>query len=362
MIRPLLFAILAAAALSSAAPRAAAQTITWDANGAVPPDGVFGVAANWDPDLVPTVGDTAIFNINDTYTVTLDANAAMDVLDVDAGDVSLVSDSATVRTIDLLTGAEDVEVRGGTLRVGANGMPVDLNVGAQLGIGNGSGEKSGTLIVSGTNSRLDASGPTTHSLGLFGQTGTLTFENTSQGTVDAQMNLGVSTVTSQGNLNVLSDADVTIASLNVASIDSSATGNVTVDGTGSTLTQSGASTLSVGSAVQGAGTLDVTGSGTFNSGTGAIAVGTTGAINIDTGGTFNANGPMTFDDGTINRGSTGNFDLGSGLTLTALNDAQIDIAGDYDLDAGTTFDLSNSADLAVGQSFDIGSSFAGGGG
>ena len=163
-------------------------------------------------------------------------------------------------------------------------------------------------------------------------------------------------------LQVLSGADLVIfGSLDVAENTSTATGTVTVDGTGSTLTQNGPVAINVGSASGGAGTINVTGSGTFNSGTGAIAVGTTGAINIDTGGTFNANGTMTVDGGSLTR-AAGNLDLTGGLTLTATNDAQIDFTGDYDIDAGTTFDLQSGADLSVSNFLDIGSDLAGGGG
>ena len=47
------FILLAAAfALHVAATPAAAQTRTWDANGTIPPNGIFSVANNWNPDFV----------------------------------------------------------------------------------------------------------------------------------------------------------------------------------------------------------------------------------------------------------------------------------------------------------------------
>ena len=85
-------------------PSTAAQTRTWDANGGNPPDGTFNVAVNWDSDLVPVASNTALFDLNNDYTVTFTADAVSDSVQVVAGDVSLVSDSATVRLYNLLTG------------------------------------------------------------------------------------------------------------------------------------------------------------------------------------------------------------------------------------------------------------------
>ena len=55
-------------------------------------------------DLVPVASNTALFDLNNDYTVTFTADAVSDSVQVVAGDVSLVSDSATVRLYDLLTG------------------------------------------------------------------------------------------------------------------------------------------------------------------------------------------------------------------------------------------------------------------
>jgi hypothetical protein len=70
--------------LALAAPGRTA-TVTWDANGADPPNGTFSVANNWNPNQVPVAGDTAVFSLDKIYTVTLTANAASDVLQMNAG-------------------------------------------------------------------------------------------------------------------------------------------------------------------------------------------------------------------------------------------------------------------------------------
>ena len=38
-----------------------AQFLSWDAGGASPPDGVFGVAANWNPDQIPGAAAAVFF-------------------------------------------------------------------------------------------------------------------------------------------------------------------------------------------------------------------------------------------------------------------------------------------------------------
>jgi hypothetical protein len=46
----------------------------WDANGAVPPNGVWGTGPNWADNSTPGNSDTATFNLANTYTVTFNAN------------------------------------------------------------------------------------------------------------------------------------------------------------------------------------------------------------------------------------------------------------------------------------------------
>lgn len=343
--------------LCALASTAFGQTITWDANGAIPPDGTFGIVNNWNPNQVPIAGNTALFNIADTYTVTFNANAVSDVVQLTAGDVSFVSNSATVRVYDLTTGTADLDINGGLLRVGAAGTPVDLNVGDQLDIGEATAP--GTVIVSGSGSRLDATGANPHSIGLNGQTGTLTFDTSAQGTINATVSLGVSGFdASQGNLNVQSNADLITASLNVGTSTSMATGNIFLNSSGSTLTQSGVSTLELGSSTGGAGTLTIQNDAEYTSGTGTITVNATGKIDIGPtgGGHFNANGDIDVDGGQIllDSESFDVFNLASGRTVTATSDGLIDFDQHYEIDEGTTFDIQSGADFDVDGYLDIG--------
>ena len=72
-----------------------------------------------------------------------------------------------------------------------------------------------------------------------------------------------------GIFNVESGATITMGALGVALLGGATTsGTVTVDGTDSSLTQSGAVFLTVGHAVDGTATINVTGGDTFSTGTG----------------------------------------------------------------------------------------------
>ncbi|MCI0335309.1 MAG: hypothetical protein L0228_19035 [Planctomycetes bacterium] len=329
-----LLAVLSVAILGSAAPRVHATNLSWDANGAFPPDGTFNVLGNWnDNTQFPTAGDTAIFNINNTYTVTFDANAASDVLVVGTGTVNFRSDSATIRTYNL-TGLSHMHVNnGGTLNIGSASLPVIVNVEGALGrlfVGDAG---SGTVTVDGAGSALHVSGADVHFLG-DGHTGTLTFSNASLGSISSLAVGSVPIAGTTGNLNVLSNADLTVADLLIGTNVSTATGTVTVADSGSTLTVTGVGVLQIGGSATGNfGVLNVNSGGTFSSGTGNVDINPGGDINIG-GGTLNLNGNTTVDGGSITR-TSGNLNLAAGKTLTAQNNAQINLGSSFDLSQGT---------------------------
>ena len=102
-----LFAVLVV--VGSAAGIATAQIRIWDADGVSPPDGIFGVGQNWNPDLAPSASDDVIFNIGDTYTVTLDDDEASGSASFLDGVVAIRSDSAgTVRNYTIGVGGLNV--------------------------------------------------------------------------------------------------------------------------------------------------------------------------------------------------------------------------------------------------------------
>ena len=126
-MRMLSWSTVLTVAFTFAAP---ATAIDWDGN---QPDGdgangTFGVANNWNPNQVTAVGDSATFNMNDTYTVTFDGNAASDEIEVLDGIVTFASDSAAQRVYTVATGAADAHISGGTLQIGTQANPIFVDL------------------------------------------------------------------------------------------------------------------------------------------------------------------------------------------------------------------------------------------
>ncbi len=306
----------------------------------------------------PAAGDLAEFNEAGTYTVTFTQNEASDQFNVRAGDVLFLSDSATLREYTIATGGADALVRdGGTLTIGSaiNTNPVFVNVSDLMNIGTGTGD--GAVTVSGSDSRLDVLGSGLSHVGLSGRIGNLTITDgaTANYGTNGTFRIGVS-----GNAatlgTVLVDSSGTLntghVELSTAVPSADGTGQMTVDGSGSSINQTLASAnLTIGApSGTGTGTLNVDNGGVFTTGTGTTTINATGTLNAGVigNGTFNANGNVNVDGGTINRGaSSSDFNLATGLTLTATNDAQINFIGEYAIDLGTTIDIQSGADFTL---------------
>ncbi len=178
-MRPLFASLL----LSVLASHALADTFEWTD----PNTGNFNDPNNW---MVtggagpppPSTGDRAEFNVMGTsYTVTFTQNEQSDDLRVRGSNVSFLSDSGTVRTYDVTTGVADAIVRdGGTLTIGSDpNRPVFVNVGDIMNIGTGTG--SGTVVLSGANSRLDVLGTGPSHVGSSGHIGMLVGRRAEEG-------------------------------------------------------------------------------------------------------------------------------------------------------------------------------------
>ena len=251
-----------------------ADTHTWDGNGASPPNGTYQTVNNWNPNSVPATSDTTQFNLSDTYTVAFNANTACYQLNATAGTVTFIS---APYTLDI---TEKLHVYGGgTLNIGASGSPAVVNVNYHLGVGTlAGGTGTGTVVVSGSGSQLNTHTTWLHAIGFNGQTGTLTYTDSSSGTITGQLYVGDSdSAPSHGYLNVLGGADLTTENLGIGVYNGAGAtrgdGMVVISGTGSTLTQTGASTLVIGASATGdSGSLTVSSGGRFNTGTGNIAI------------------------------------------------------------------------------------------
>ena len=127
---------------------AAAQLVTWDGNGASPPNGIFSNALNWNPNQVPGLGDTVFFSANDTYTVTFVTFQANGTTAILGGTVSWLSNSATTQQdgiVNLVAGG------GQSLTIGSSTKPVAVTVGAKILLGTGATSLDGTVNVVGAN-------------------------------------------------------------------------------------------------------------------------------------------------------------------------------------------------------------------
>jgi hypothetical protein len=306
-----------------------ADTIEWTN----PTNGLFETAANWNvvpPDTgmpPPGVGDTAVFNEAGTYIVTFTQDEASDQFSVTAGDVSFLSDTTTQRLFDLSTGTTDTLVRdGGTLNIGSDANPMFVNVGAQMQIGTGTGD--GEVTVSGAQSRLDVLGAGISHVGSSGHVGNLNISNsaTANFATNGTLRIGNSGIsTTEGAVLVDTGGTLNTGHVEIGTVDSDAMATMTVTGSGSSINQTLAGAeLRIGSTSGTTKTLEVATGGVFNSGTGAIDVNKTGLLNI-AGGTFNANGDVTIDGGTISVSGQ----------LSTNHPFQVTNAGRLELAAGT---------------------------
>lgn len=349
--------LLWAACIGYAAP-ARGDNLVWDANFAIPPNGVFDVANNWNPNQVPVAGDTVTFDLPATYTVTFDSTEASTSANVEESRVTFSSNNTTLRTYNLTGGiAPLLQVREeGRLDIGyddpAVPRPMFVNLGGFFNIGT-SGLNASTISVSGAGSRFDATGGLiAHKIGQNGTTGLLTFREEAAGTIGGTLDVAVDNSFGTGGfLNVLLDADLTVANLRIGTTASGGTGIVNVHSVG-TLTQSGASTLSLGASSGGTSRIDVDSNGVFSTGTGLITIASTGVLDVGstTGiGTFNANGDVLVDGGTIavDQSSFSAFRLASGKSLTASNAAQITLNGTTSLSGGSVFRVEGGSDVTM---------------
>jgi T5SS/PEP-CTERM-associated repeat protein len=212
-----------------------------------------------------------------------------------------------------------------------------------------------TVTVDGVGSSFNVGGD------IWGSDGTanVTFRNEATANINGGIGLAFGPAAGvSGTINVESDADVVMSHLQINNLvgSSDSSGTVTVTGTGSTLTQSGGAGLIVGRASGGTATINVTDSGNYTTGAGLTQVNATGLIDIN-GGTFDVRGDITIDGGSIVR-TSGNLVLAAGRTLTAQNNAQIDLGLNALLGGGTTWNINSGADLSASGQLDIG--FGGG--
>ena len=167
---------------------------------------------------------------------------------------------------------------GGSLHLGRNNTAVSLSAsgaGTQISAANplfASEWQAAVLLTSGANATLVA-------LKL------------------ADVNFGGASAS--GSLDVQSGATVTLGNLTAATVLADCQADITVDGNGSSITQTGASILILGASAFSSASLSVNNGGTFTSGTVGFTLNATGTVNVG-GGTATFKGPLTNNGGTVN--------------------------------------------------------------
>ncbi len=361
-------------------PSAQAANDVWDANGAIPPDGIWGTAANWVDNTVPGLNDTVTFNLPAFYTVTFNASPVnIQGLTVPTGIVTLNGGFQLA-----LEDGGDILLNGGALGLGTPGNPFTLYGGDSTTVQNGSivsvnhgshfGTGGGSLLMPDNGQIIVEASSFSSGITSIGSGGTSTItyrnRNTAPGSsgngslsTGGTVNLGVSSTSgASGTLNVESGASIGMGSLNVGS-GTAGTGTVNVVGGSDVVGQSLVSqqfgaTLTVGAATGGGvGTINVRGTvpgwgPRFTTSTGAVTINATGAVNVGTGsgyGSFHAGGNVTIDGGRLTSGPGGAFSQSLGKTLTIHNGGRATFGGDHRVETNTTV-------TGLGSRFDFDSS------
>lgn len=229
----------------------------------------------------------------------------------------------------------------------------DLLVNSSLDIGalGASGSGNSTLIADGAGTAVTVGD--TSFWGLTGTTTEVTFRNQATGDLTSVRLADSINDLAVGNLFIETGADVTAGSLRIATLGSSATGTITIDGDGSTLTQPVSVTplsIFVGSASgTGSATLNIQNGGSVTVGTGTTRINATGTINVGiTGdGIYNANSPVVINGGTFNVGGFDDLNLAAGQKLTASHGGQANFVGGYAINSGTDFEINSGSKLSA---------------
>jgi len=263
----------------------------------------------------------------------------------------------------LLEGDDSIVIAGGSeVQVTSGGA---LSAGTSLDVGTSTGG-NGTLIVD--NASVGA-GPTLASTwGNGGATATVAFSNKAKGLLAGHVSVvGNDIAGTTATVMVEGGSEVTFGGLDINVVGGATTGTVTVTGDGSVVSLTAPGSLTVGHGSTGTATLNINDSGTVNTSAGPTTVRKTGRINVGdatTGGTFNVNGDLLVDGGTVNVAVLGEMNQAAGNLTTVQTGGKIIIvtAGDFALapgatlvitdagskvDAGGNVDINNGAQISV---------------
>jgi len=250
------------------------------------------------------------------------------VLNLAAGKTLTASDNAQL----VFTG--DYRVVNGTTFNITDGA--DWSLTRHLDIGS---TTDGSVVVDGAGSTLAVGG--FESTFGFDATGSLTLLNEATATFDSEVSIRT------GTANIESGADLILNS----GLSVGGNSTLSVTGGGSTVTQNGNRAIFVGTTL-GTGTITVSDTAVFTTGTSFMQINANGTLVLDNGGTFNANGNVTVDGGTIDEQAGGDFNLADNLALSVLDDGQVSLTSGF-ASQGSTININRGGDLTSSTFFNI---------
>ncbi|MDZ4819794.1 MAG: hypothetical protein SGJ20_12565 [Planctomycetota bacterium] len=322
----ILRAALAVSLICMAVERAAAVESNWiNPNG-----GLFNTQTNWDG-FVPLSNATALFDLPNSYSVTMTTSRTTDRLTVNRGNVQLLLGGVTY-TLGSGMYVGDAAGQHGVLSM-TNGIVqgINLNVGVDAG-------DQGTLTLGANlratfvgNARVGAGGWGSLTLRdgatLIDQGSSLGHSATGYGTAlvtgwQTKWQTAALTVGSAGNgMLTVNDRARLESQQTVLGLNSNTTGTVTIDGTGTRWLNSSAVTVGAG----GSGRIEVQNGAVVESGSALLAasIGSSGMVNLT------GSGSEWIVDGAIEVGRSGLAELtvNSGAFLQSASGQVASLAG-----------------------------------
>jgi fibronectin-binding autotransporter adhesin len=202
-------------------------------------------------------------------------------------------------------------------------------------VGLAGGTSSAT--VDGNNSSLTADGI---ALGQSGNSGTLTFSNSSTGSLGF-INLAVfGGAGTTGMLNIQSGAQVAGQTLDIAPAQGQ-TGTITITGDDSELSLAAGGTATIGAASGSTDTLNVQNGGRFNSGTGLTTVNPTGSISL-IDGDYYSYGDLTINGGQVTRDANSSLVLQPGTTMTVQAGGDVAVTANFNHNTGAAITITGA--------------------
>ncbi|MEX2307004.1 MAG: hypothetical protein WD738_05400 [Pirellulales bacterium] len=239
---------------------------------------------------------------------------------------------------------------GGSILETLGAGSLHIGNGAQMSVNSGGVVSSAITSFIGTNGDgtliVDGSGSTANGLIATwaggGFTANVTFSNGAVGNFGSTSLANDSTTGTTANVDVLSGADLNLSGSLSLAANGGATTSATLDiqGSGSSVVQTGVSSVTVGHASEGTATINIgtTDSGaTFDTGDGPLTINATGTVNVGSGantGTLITEG-VTINGGQLNRAQGSVFGLDAGRTLAIQNGGRASFDGGYSTSTAT---------------------------